>query len=163
MAQLSLSVCTLSRSTLIGPSCGSTAPSATPITSNLPERDTREIQFHSHPKQMRRTDLQHFTVHLLKLHKWMNYIKILQWTCETDSCDTGERKPVWARFTDWDMGADCTSGLGLGQQLNDEPFPHNYFSSNISRDSFGPTKYLKYFCCKFTDFHNASHLHTFYR
>jgi hypothetical protein len=117
MAQLSLSVCMLSRSTLIGPSWGSTAPSATPITSNLPERDTREIQFHSHPKQMRRTDLQHFTVHLLKLHKWMNYIKILQWTCETDTCDTGERKPVWARFTDWDMGADCTSGLG--QQLND--------------------------------------------
>lgn len=39
MAQLSLSLCTFSRITLIGPSCGSTAPSATPMASNLPEGD----------------------------------------------------------------------------------------------------------------------------
>jgi len=37
MAQLSLSLCTFSLITLIGPSCGSTAPSATPMVSNLPE------------------------------------------------------------------------------------------------------------------------------
>jgi len=40
MAQLSLSLCTFSRITLIGPSCGSTAPSAMPMASNLPEGDT---------------------------------------------------------------------------------------------------------------------------
>jgi hypothetical protein len=39
MAQLSLSLCTFSRITLIGPSCGSTAPSAMPMASNLPEGD----------------------------------------------------------------------------------------------------------------------------
>jgi len=39
MAQLSLSLCTFSRITLIVPSCGSTAPSATPMASNLPEAD----------------------------------------------------------------------------------------------------------------------------
>lgn len=39
IAQLSLSLCTFSRITLTGPSCGSTAPSATPMASNLPEGD----------------------------------------------------------------------------------------------------------------------------
>jgi hypothetical protein len=89
MAQLSLSLWTFSRSTLIGPSCGSTAPSATPVTSNLPERDTREAELHFHPGK--RTDL-HFRAHLLKFYEWMNYILILQWTCKTDGGDIGERE-----------------------------------------------------------------------